>query len=101
MQDYWNEPPDHPEPPEWYMTIEDAALDQDVPQEVGTAILKILESWCEQCNQDSAIEPTPEPDYSEADWQNHYAIPIRTWTDDDYYRADIEFDAARDRQFEK
>ena len=45
MNDSHLDPPDYPEPPEWYLAIEDAALDQEVPQDLGTAILKLLEDW--------------------------------------------------------
>lgn len=44
MQDYWNDPPDYPEPPDWYMTLEDA-LQMGPPEKVAAAVTKALEDW--------------------------------------------------------
>ena len=45
--------------------------------------------------------PDDEPDYSEADWQNHYAVSIRNPSEAEQdameYQADLDYDAQRER----
>jgi hypothetical protein len=59
MQDYWNDPPDEQEPPEWYMTLEDVLEQQNPPQTVADAIRKALEEWVQEYNAQHDIEPPP------------------------------------------
>ena len=56
MNDYYNDPPDYPEPPDWYMTLEDA-LGMDPPQAVADAVRAAIDAWNESQNQ--------YPDYAE------------------------------------
>ena len=52
------------------------------------------------------IEPVPEPDFSESDWQNHYAIRATrcrhgrspSYCDACDHAADIAYDEARERR---
>lgn len=102
MNDSHLAPPDYPEPPEWYLAIEDAALDQEVPQALGTAILKLLEDWCGSQSQ-SESDPGPEPvvelpdDYFKGpekcphgnEWHNCDACD---------HASDIAYDTARERK---
>jgi len=52
MNDYYNDPPDHPEPPEWYSTLEDILNDMDPPETVAKAIRKAMDDWVEEHNKD-------------------------------------------------
>lgn len=45
MQDYWNDPPDEPEPPEWYMMLDDVLHNTDLPQGIAEAIKKAMNDW--------------------------------------------------------
>jgi hypothetical protein len=57
MNDYWNNPPDEPEPPEWYMTLEDVLDGMEPPEAVATAIRKAMEDWIDEINKQYDIEP--------------------------------------------
>jgi len=50
MQDYWNDPPDDQEPPEWYMTLEDVLEQMEPPESVAEAIRAAMEKWVEEYN---------------------------------------------------
>ena len=52
MNDYWNNPPDHPEPPEWYMTLEDILNEMNPPQSVAQLIRKAIDDWVDEHNKD-------------------------------------------------
>lgn len=56
MNDWYNDPPDYPEPPDWYMTLEEA-LGMDPPQAVADAVRAAIAAWNELQNQ--------YPDYAE------------------------------------
>jgi hypothetical protein len=63
MNDYWNDEPQGDEPPECCGDF----MDVD-----GRVFV------CPQCGRRVEFPADPEPpeDYSEPDWQNHYAIPL-------------------------
>lgn len=104
MNDSHLDPPDHPEPPEWYMTLEDALEDEHMPKTVKTAVQKVMEDWC---NEQNEYDPGPEPDFSDADYQNHYAVQTRKCPhgrdhghcDACDYAGDLAYDAARESRF--
>ena len=56
MQDYWNDPPDDQEPPEWYMTLEDVLEGMEPPTFVADAIRNAMEKWVEEYNRQHDIE---------------------------------------------
>jgi len=68
MQDYWNDPPDDQEPPEWYMTLEDVLEQQDPPESVATTIRKAMDDWVEEYNQWQDFEPIDDPKIIEGDY---------------------------------
>lgn len=102
MQDYWNDPPDEQEPPEWYMTLEDVLEQQDPPQTVADAIREVMEKWVQEHNAqhdiDLLLENQESIDFEEsgADECPHG----KRWGDCDAcdYASDIAFDAARERR---
>jgi hypothetical protein len=49
MNDWYNDPPEHPEPPEWYALIEEA-IGNDPPPAISTAIRKLIDDWTEEQN---------------------------------------------------
>ena len=49
MNDWHNDPPEHPEPPEWYALIEEA-IGNDPPPAISTAIRKLIDDWTEEQN---------------------------------------------------
>lgn len=51
MNDYWNNPPDHPEPPEWYSKLEDILNEMNPPQSVARLIRKAMDDWIDEHNQ--------------------------------------------------
>jgi hypothetical protein len=57
MNDWYNDPPDYPELPDWYMTLEDA-LTMDPPQAVADAVRAAIDAWNESQN-------LQYPDYAE------------------------------------
>jgi hypothetical protein len=57
MNDYWNDPPEAAEPPDWYCVLEDAANEPGVPQSVSIAVLYALECWANSINEH--WEPVP------------------------------------------
>ena len=105
MNDHHLDPPDYPEPPEWYMEIEELALDVRVPESVSQALHKALEAWCDEHNADQS----PDPDCSEPEWENHYAVPTgkcshgnpHTACDACDHLGDIAYDTARESQFSR
>jgi hypothetical protein len=57
MNDYWNNPPDEPEPPNWYQELELAMEDETMPQTVKDGIWKLLDDWTQEWNKAQDIEP--------------------------------------------
>ena len=57
MNDWYNDPPDYDEPPEWYMTLEEA-LEMEPPKEVADAIRAAIDAW-------NAEQAAAYPDYTE------------------------------------
>jgi len=51
MNDYWNDPPDEPEPPDWYQELELAMEDETMPQTVKDGIQKLLNEWVQAYNE--------------------------------------------------
>ena len=104
MNDRHLDPPDYPEPPEWYMTIEDAADDPVVPAEVKTAIFAALENWCNSQNEyDQGPEPVIElPDDYHPDEREHCTHGNK-WGDCGTcdHLGDLEFDAAREKRLSR
>jgi hypothetical protein len=102
MQDYWNDPPDDQEPPEWYMTLEDVLEQQDPPQTVADAIRKAMEEWVQEYNAQHDIEPLPdneEPiDFEEL--ESDECPHGKKWGDCGAcdHEGDLAFDAARERR---
>lgn len=45
MNDWYNDPPDSPEPPYWWAMLEEALSDKDMPQEVKHAVTNAMEKW--------------------------------------------------------
>lgn len=58
MNDHHLDPPDYPEPPEWYMTLEDILLQMDPPETVANALRKAMEDWEQEYNKEQDIDPT-------------------------------------------
>jgi hypothetical protein len=56
MNDYYNDPPDHPEPPEWYSTLEDILNDMDPPPSVAKAIRMAMDDWVDDHNRQQDFE---------------------------------------------
>jgi len=106
MKDSHLDPPDYPEPPEWYSSLELALEDEDMPETVIAAIRKALAEWVEKYNESQDFEELHEPDYSERDWQNHYAVANPKCVhgnqhgncDDCDFASDIAYDAAREQR---
>jgi hypothetical protein len=58
--DWYNDPPESPEPPDWYAMIEEALEESNIPESVAEAIRKILDDWCHQPDYPEDYTP-PEP----------------------------------------
>ena len=56
MNDYYNDPPDEPEPPEWYSTLEDILNDMDPPETVAKAIRMAMDDWVDDHNRQQEFE---------------------------------------------
>jgi len=76
MNDYYNDPPDEPEPPEWYMTLEDV-LEMDPPESVAIVIRKCIEDWTEEYNRSQNYEPPDDPKELEGDYRRDCLIDER------------------------
>jgi hypothetical protein len=50
MNDWYNDPPD------WYMNLEDAILDDEMPEDVKVAVQKALDDWNEQQNKKDSYD---------------------------------------------
>jgi hypothetical protein len=74
MNDWYNDPPDHPEPPEWYALIEDA-IGNDPPPAISTAIRKLIDDWTEEQNKRHDVEPDPP---AATDIYDHQALACGT-----------------------
>ena len=68
MNDYWNDPPDDQEPPEWCMSLEDILDQQDPPESVAIAIRKAIEDWVEEYNKSHDQQPPDDPKDLEGDY---------------------------------
>ena len=53
MSDWYNDPPDHPEPPEWYALIQEA-MEAGPSPAILKALRKMLDDWDEEQNAKSA-----------------------------------------------
>jgi len=101
MNDHHLDPPDYPEPPEWYCLIEQILDEHAIPTCASVAVRKALEEWAESHNQE---QDQPEPNYSEPDWDNHYAIAPKSCPhgrpphdcDACDHLGDLAYDAARE-----
>lgn len=51
MNDWYNDPPDYDEAPDWYISLEDVLECMSPPQEIADAIAKLLKDWSEAQNQ--------------------------------------------------
>jgi len=106
MNDSHLDPPDYPEPPEWYSSLELLLEGEDMPESVAKSIRKALAEWVDEYNASQDFESLPEPDYSDCDWQNHYAVKISKCPhgnqpgncDDCDFASDIAYDAAREQR---
>ena len=49
MTDWYNDPPDHPEPPEWYALIREA-MEAGPSPAILEALRKMLDDWAEEQN---------------------------------------------------
>ena len=98
MNDRHLDPPEYDEAPEWYSLIE-TAIEESPPASIAAALQKILDDWADEYN---ATQQPDEPDYSDADWQNHYSFKLRNPSqqeiEDREYAADLAFDAAREKR---
>jgi hypothetical protein len=56
MNDWYNDPPDEPEAPDWYMTLEDILNDMDPPQSVARLIRKAMDDWVDEHNREQDFE---------------------------------------------
>lgn len=99
MKDYWNDPPDHPEPPEWFMELEAAIEHPNCPANIATAVRCQLDDWCAASN-GSDFDPGPEP---VVELPDDFAGPEkcphgREWTECDAcdHLSDLAYDAARE-----
>lgn len=98
--------PDQIDPPEWYSSLELLLEDEELPESVAKSIRKALDEWVDEINASQYFEELPEPDYSDRDWQNHYAVKINKCPhgnqpgncDDCDFESDIAYDAAREQQ---
>ena len=62
MNDHHLDPPDTPEPPEWYCMIESALDESDCPEDICVSVRKILDDWCQSYNEERDPDP-PSDDY--------------------------------------
>jgi hypothetical protein len=102
MNDYWNNPPDDQEPPEWYMTLEDILEQQEPPELVATAIRKAMDDWAQDYNDQHDIAPEPEMTHDEPDIIESDICPHdNQWGDCGAcdYASDVAFDTAREQRF--
>ena len=76
MTDWYNDPPEHPEPPEWYALIEEA-IAFDPPPAISTAIRKLIGDWTEEQNRMHA-EPDPPDPPDVPDIYDHQALACGT-----------------------
>lgn len=56
MNDYWNNPPDHQEPPEWYYELESILNEMNPPQSVAQSIRKAMDDWVDEHNKDQNVD---------------------------------------------
>jgi len=106
MNDSHLDPPDYPEPPEWYCEIESILDEQPVPKDVATVIRTALEDWCNWCNEQRHPDPEPDPVVELPD--DYFPGPDKCphekpWGDCDAcnYASDIAYDAAREARFSR
>jgi hypothetical protein len=59
--DFYLDPPDHPEPPDWYTALEDVLEVMSPPESVAEAIRKALDAW----NQEQAAQHDPDPEWEQ------------------------------------
>lgn len=62
MNDHHLDPPDEPEPPEWWMMLEDALGDEDMPQPIRHAVHSAMQEWIRDSQPGPEPDNTPEPD---------------------------------------
>jgi hypothetical protein len=56
-----DDPPDEPDPPEWYANLEDAIEDEDMPEAIAKIIRKAIDDWADEYNAAHEPEPPDEP----------------------------------------
>ena len=54
MQDYWNNPPESPEPPEWLEMLDDMLSSIPMPDSIAEAMRKAMDDWIDECNKEQA-----------------------------------------------
>lgn len=57
MQDYWNDPPEYDELPDWFAMLEEACEEPSMPEAVEKAVRDALDKWCAEENARYDIEP--------------------------------------------
>lgn len=72
MNDYWNNPPDELEPPDWYQELELTMEDESMPQSVKDGIKKLLDDWVNEFNQSQNDQDGIEPFYDLFDKDDFY-----------------------------
>lgn len=99
MNDHHLDPPEYPEPPEWYSSI-DAILDEEnPPEQVATSIRKTLDDWAQSCNEEYDQEPEPSVELPEDFHDGPEHCPHgKEWGDCSTcdHLADLAFHAARE-----
>ena len=101
MNDHHLDPPDYPEPPEWYCILEMYLEDETPPKIVEDAIRKAMDEWTQSHNEQRHPDPEPDPVVELPD--NFFAGPERCphnrpWGDCGHcdYLSDIAYDTARE-----
>lgn len=100
MNDRHLDPPETPEPPDWYCQIEEALEDPHIPESVATAIRKILEDWCAHDDYPEDYEPPLEELPDDDVCMPEHCPHQKPWGQCDAcdYLGDLAYDAARERR---
>jgi hypothetical protein len=101
MNDYYNDPPECPDPPEWYCLLEIAL--EDAPESIATAIRSILDKWTDEYN--AARDYEEYPSETVIDLPDDFTGPElcphgEEWTNCDPcdHASDIAYDSAREQR---
>jgi hypothetical protein len=98
--DSYLDPPDHPEPPDWYVMLETLIDQEDPPKSVADAIRKAIDAWNQEQSAQHDIDPAWEQNtVEEPPLDNEPHCPHgRDWgiCDTCDHLGDLAHDAARE-----